>query len=37
VAAIQVAIDNMNNGAKCRDALDVIREFREKIGQPASP
>ena len=36
VAAIQVAIDNLNKGAKCRDAKEISREIREKLNQPTS-
>ena len=36
VAAIQVAIDNLNKGAECRDAKEVIEEIRERLNQPAT-
>jgi len=34
VAAIQAAIDDMNNGDKGRDAREISRELREKYNLP---
>jgi len=32
VAAIQVALDNLAAGAKCRDATEVVEEIRRELN-----
>lgn len=32
VVAIQVALDNLDAGAKCRDATEVVKEIRRELN-----
>ena len=35
IAAIQASIDDMNNGARGRDAHEVVKELRSELNRPA--